>query len=293
MIGWEYCLAYSRPWAFISLPTSSAKAKLVLKSGLMRETKTEYPLKRSLKWLFFPSNSQSSRNLLGTESWWIDRKRSAGRLLAASTRLTRLRLALPSVSSNLVSVKPSAFNFSSIRFARRRLKTNSETLRALIAPSDSAVCPTSSTIRNFAGSQRVATGFRAAGFNWTGPSAASFTAWRFGETARFVATAGLDTLTCFAGLACLDDLLCFEPLKTSDSHPAWLASIGTSTIAAMATTMVRRRGQNREAILPRMQMSSRRFMPAPPEGHHNSGSRYRKGAVTSVQRHCRHFGIRP
>ena len=45
-------------------------------------------------------------------------------------------LALPSVRSNLVSAKPSAFNFSSIRCARRRLKTNSATLRALIAPSD-------------------------------------------------------------------------------------------------------------------------------------------------------------
>jgi hypothetical protein len=88
---------------------------------------------------------------------------------------------------------------------------------------------------------------------------------RFGETARFAATAGLDTLTCFAGLACLDDLLCFEPLKTSDSHPAWLASIGSSTIAAMATTMVRRRGRNPEAILPRTQMNSRRFMLALPK----------------------------
>jgi hypothetical protein len=87
---------------------------------------------------------------------------------------------------------------------------------------------------------------------------------RFGETARFAATAGLDTLTCFAGLACLDDLLCFEPLKRSDSHPAWLASIGSSTIAAMATMIVRRRGQNPEAILPRTQMHSRRFMAALP-----------------------------
>src|SRR4030095_8782249 len=191
------------PWAFISLPISSAKAKLVLKSGLLRETKTEYPLKRALKWLFFPSNSPSSRNLLGTESWWIDRKRSAGRLLAAATRLTRLRLALPSVRSNLVSAKPSAFNFASICFARRKLKTNSETLRALIAPSDSAVCPTSRTIRNFAGLQRAATGFKAAGFRPTGPRAASFTARCFGEAAGFVKVAGL------RGLACLGDFALF------------------------------------------------------------------------------------
>ena len=30
-----------RPWAFISLPSSSANERLVLKSGLLRETKTE------------------------------------------------------------------------------------------------------------------------------------------------------------------------------------------------------------------------------------------------------------
>src|SRR6266550_320562 len=64
-------------------------------------------------------------------------------MLAAATRLTRLGLALPSV-----------------RCARRRLKTNSATLRALVAPSDSAVCPTSRTIRNFEGSHIVATGFK-------------------------------------------------------------------------------------------------------------------------------------
>src|SRR5258708_7518352 len=92
-----------------------------------------------MKWLFLASNSQFSSNESGTESWWIDRKRFACRLLAAATRLTRLGRALPSVKSNLVSAKPSAFNFSSIRCARRRLKTNSATLRALIAPSDSAV----------------------------------------------------------------------------------------------------------------------------------------------------------
>src|SRR5204863_3939123 len=121
----------------------------------------------------------------------------ACRLLAAATRLKRLGLALPSVTSNLVSAKPAAFNFSSIRFARRRLKTNSETLRALIAPSDSAVCPTSRTIRNFAGSHRVATGFKAAGLNWTGPTAASLTVWRFGEATRLAKVDGLREATCF------------------------------------------------------------------------------------------------
>jgi hypothetical protein len=42
-------------------------------------------------------------------------------MMAASTRLKRLRLALPSVTSSFVLAKPSAFNFSSIRRAKRKL----------------------------------------------------------------------------------------------------------------------------------------------------------------------------
>ena len=78
-------------------------------------------------------------------------------------------------------------------------------------------------------------------------------------------------------LGLFGDLPCFdEPLKRSDSQPASLASIGSSTIAAMATMMVRRRGQNPEAILPRTQMNSRRFMLAPPEGHHEQELEFEK-----------------
>jgi len=133
-----------------------------------------------------------------------------------TTRLTRLALALPSVSSNLVSEKPSAFSFSSIRCARRRLKTNSATLRALIAPSDWAVCPTSSTIRNFEGTHVVAAGcFKTAGCKPAGDSAASLTAWRFGDAARFAGPAGLGAATRFGDLPCFGELL-----NTSDSQPA-------------------------------------------------------------------------
>ena len=41
------------------------------------EMKMEWPVKRSLKPCSSPSNSHFSRNLFGTESWWIDRNRSA------------------------------------------------------------------------------------------------------------------------------------------------------------------------------------------------------------------------
>src|SRR5882724_4820874 len=189
----------------------------------------------------------------------MDRKRSACRLLAAATRLTRLGLALPSVTSNLVSAKPAAFNFSSIRCARRRLKTNSATLRALIAPSDSAVCPTSRTIRNFEGSQLAETGFKAEGGKAAGPRAASFAEWSFGEAAGFAKAARFREMTRFADLSCFDELL-----KTSDSQPASLTSIGSSTNAAIAAMMVRW-GQNPAAIPPRMQITSRRFMLALPK----------------------------
>jgi hypothetical protein len=94
----------------------------------------------------------------------VDRQEEIrGQIVGGGDAFDEAAPGLPSVRSNLVLAKPSAFNFSSICFARRRLKANSETLRALIAPSDSAVCPTSRTIRNFEGSHRVATGFKAAG----------------------------------------------------------------------------------------------------------------------------------
>src|SRR5439155_14834165 len=121
-------------------------------------------------------------------------------------------------------------------------------------------------MRNFVGSQRAATGFKAAGFKLTGPRAASFTVRCFGEAAGFAKVACLRHVTCFGDLACFADLACFdELLKTSDSQPASLTSIGRSAIAAKAAMMVRRRGRNPEAILPRTQMNSRRFMLAPPK----------------------------
>ncbi|WP_334418884.1 MULTISPECIES: hypothetical protein [unclassified Bradyrhizobium] len=71
---------------------------------------------------------------------------------------------------------------------------------------------------------------------------------RFDEVARFAKAAGLREVTCFDGLPCFGDLACFdEPLKTSDSQPASLTSIGRSIIAAIAAMMMRPRRQNREA----------------------------------------------
>src|SRR6476646_160432 len=61
-----------------------------------------------------------------------------------------------------------------------------------------------------------------------------------------------------------------ELLKVCDSRPASLTSIGRSTSATIAATMVPRPGQNPTAIPPRIQINSRRFMLAPPEGHHSS-----------------------
>jgi hypothetical protein len=101
------------------------------------------------------------------------------------------------------------------------------------------------------GSHIVAAGFKAEGFKATGPRAASFTARGFGE------------VTCFDDLPCFDELLC-------DSRPASLISIGRSAIAVIAAMMVRRRDKNPVAIPPRAQINSRRFMLAPPEGHHSS-----------------------
>ena len=110
----------------------------------------------------------------------------------------------------------------------------------------SAVCPTSRTIRNFKGSQLVATHLKAEALKAVGPMAASFTAWRFGELAGFAKVARFAEMTCFVDLPCFD-----EPLKISDSQPASLTSIGRSTSAAIAAIMVRRRGQNLAAIPPR------------------------------------------
>ena len=116
-------------------------------------------------------------------------------------------------------------------------------------------------MRNFAGSHRAAAGFKAAGLNCTGPIAASFTFWRFGEAVCFAAAAGLCDAACFAGLPCLDDLPCFEePLKRSDSQPAWLTLIGINTIAVETTMIMPRRDQNPEAIRPRTQVDLRRLM---------------------------------
>jgi hypothetical protein len=112
------------------------------------------------------------------------------------------------------------------------LKTNSATLRALIAPSESAVCPTSRTIRNFEGSHIVAAGFEAEGFKAAGLRAASFAAWGFGEAAGFREVTWVDDLPFFDGL-----------LKISDSQPAWPTSIGRSANAAIAAMTVRRRVQ--------------------------------------------------
>src|SRR5260370_20451742 len=94
----------------------------------------------------------------------MDRKSLALEWLAATMRLNRLGLALPSVTSRLASTKPSDLNLSSIRFASRRLKSNSGTLRALIAPCASAVCPTSRRMGNFDRSHFMATGFDLRGF---------------------------------------------------------------------------------------------------------------------------------
>jgi hypothetical protein len=111
------------------------------------------------------------------------------------------------------------------------------------------------------GSHRRAAGLKAAEGKATGPRAASLTVRRFGEAARFAKVAGLREATCFDGLPCFGALACFdEPLKTSDSQPASLTSIGRRTIAAIAAMMMRPRRQNREAIPPRTAVSARRFM---------------------------------
>jgi hypothetical protein len=84
----------------------------------------------------------------------------------------------------------------------------------------------------------VATGFEAEGFKVTGPRAASFTARGFGEAAGFARVARFGEVTCVGDLPGLGELL-----KTSESQPASLPSIGRSTNAAIAAMMVRRQGQ--------------------------------------------------
>ena len=88
----------------------------------------------------------------------------------------------------------------------------------------------------------VAAGFKAEGLK--GPRAASFTVCDFGAGALFAEMAGFGDVAGFAELTCFGVLPCFdEPLNISDSQPALLASIGSSTNAAIAAMMVRRRGQ--------------------------------------------------
>src|SRR4029077_2919463 len=105
----------------------------------------------------------------------------------------------------------------------------------------------------FEGSHVVAAGFKADGCKATGPRAASFTVWRFGE------------LTCFGDLPCRGALL-----AVCASRPASLTSIGRTAIAAIAAMMVRRRDRNPAAIPPRTQIYALCFMLASPEDNHSS-----------------------
>jgi hypothetical protein len=98
-------------------------------------------------------------------------------------------------------------------------------------------------MRNFLGSHIVATGFKAEGFETAGLSAAGFAAWRLGDATGLAKMAGFGEVTCFGDLSGFDEPCFDEPLKTSDSQPASLTSIGSNTNAAIAATMVRRRGQ--------------------------------------------------
>jgi hypothetical protein len=57
--------------------------------------------------------------------------------------------------------------------------------------------------------------------------------WRFADAAGFDEVADFGEASRFDGLPCFDGLL-----KTSDSQPAWPASIGRSTNAAIAAMMM-------------------------------------------------------
>src|SRR5215471_2414437 len=144
---------YCKPRAFNCSPSSCPNIRLASGSTFSLEKKIEGPLNRSLKPCSWPSYSHVSRNESGTESWWIERKRSADSRLARATRANRLFLAGPSVTSKTVLAKPAASNFCLTSVASRRLKSYSQKPRALGAPGDSAVCPTSTTTRKAAWSQ--------------------------------------------------------------------------------------------------------------------------------------------
>ena len=90
----------------------------------------------------------------------------------------------------------------------------------------------------FRGSHFVVTGFKVERFKPAGDSAASLIVWRLGEAAGLAKLAGFGEATRFDDLPCFDGLL-----KISDNQPAWPASIGRSTNAAIAATMVPRRRQ--------------------------------------------------
>jgi hypothetical protein len=62
--------------------------------------------------------------------------------------------------------------------------------------------------------------------------------WGFDEAAGFAKLARFGEVMCFGDLPGFGELL-----KTSDSQPASLTSIGRSTNAAIAAIMVRRQGQ--------------------------------------------------
>jgi hypothetical protein len=65
--------------------------------------------------------------------------------------------------------------------------------------------------------------------------------WGFGVGAGFARAARLDETTRFDETTCFGDFAGFaDLLKTSDSQPAWLTSIGRSTDAAIAEMMAQR-----------------------------------------------------
>jgi hypothetical protein len=83
--------------------------------------------------------------------------------------------------------------------------------------------PTSRTIRNFDGSQVVATVFETDGLA-AALGATTFAVRRFGAAAGFATLAGFGKAVGFGTAARFGDGLCFacfdDPLKTSDSQPA-------------------------------------------------------------------------
>src|SRR5437899_345553 len=151
----------------------------------------EWPLNLSLKPCSWPSNCHFSRNLSGTESWWMERKRSADALLECATRSNSPFLDLPWVTSSVVFSKPASVNLCSISFARRRLKSYSYFPRALFAPGTSAVWPTSTATRKLARLQVCPTALAVlpadcaqAGPSSVGASAASASAQMRGQFMR-------------------------------------------------------------------------------------------------------------